>query len=115
VVGAYQYVKHNPVLRQMDVGFLGHCMGANAVIMALSKKPEMFADVKCLIIIQPIAMKLSINLYTEDIYGGFAGVIKRLYPSVEKRSILLGSPPWEAMSPLPYVSDITVPTLTSRR
>lgn len=108
VVAAVRYIKSNPALQNKKIGILGHCMGANSVIIAFSKAPLVMKDVTCFIAEQPVNMVLFYRYYTTDIYGG---LFAKSLPLVEKRCIQKGGYPWKEMSSLPYAKDITAPTL----
>jgi pimeloyl-ACP methyl ester carboxylesterase len=47
-VGAKWYVDHHPALREMTVGLYSQCMGGNAQYEAIARRPELFANVRCL-------------------------------------------------------------------
>ncbi|MCP2343190.1 alpha/beta hydrolase family protein [Actinomadura rupiterrae] len=55
VVGSMNYVKSRPDTRGMTIGLLSRCMGGNATFRAVSRYPELFADVRCIVSPQPIA------------------------------------------------------------
>ncbi|KIF02926.1 hypothetical protein PL81_27210 [Streptomyces sp. RSD-27] len=45
----------------MKVGLLSRCMGANATFMAMTRHPELFADIHALVAIQPISMRAMVE------------------------------------------------------
>ena len=84
-------------------------MGANSVIIAMSKNPEKFNRVKCLFAVQPISMEVFLHTYLST-FVGKAGA-QLLMPIVKKWVVWLGAYPLNQMSPLEYARDIKVPTL----
>lgn len=108
VIAAVKYIHSNPVLKDEKIGILAHCMGANSAIIAFSKAPDVMKNIKCLIAEQPVNMALFFQYYTRDLYGS---LIAKTLPMVEKRCVKKGGYPWNEMSALPYVKDISVPTL----
>lgn len=57
VAGSLQYVKSRPDTRTMTVGLLSRCMGGNATYIAMTKYPELFADVRCIVNPQPTSLR----------------------------------------------------------
>ena len=109
VLAALDYISGRDDLKNTDVGFVSFCMGANSVIIAMSKNPEKFNKVKCLFAVQPISMEVFMRTYI----GKFitpAGA-KLIMPMVKKWVVWLGTYPLNQMSPLEYASDIKVPTM----
>ena len=109
VVGALDYVSNRDDLKNADVGFVSFCMGANSVIIAMSKNPEKFNKVKCLFVVQPISMEVFLRTYLST-FVTKAGA-KLLIPIVKKWVVSLGAYPLNQMSPGEYTKDIKVPTM----
>ena len=109
VTAALNYVHRRDEIKNASIGFASFCMGANSTIIAMSKIPEAFANVKCLFLVQPISMEVFLRTYL----GTFitpAGA--RLFmPTVKKFVVLMGALPLEAMSPRDYAKDIIVPAM----
>ncbi|MCX6000034.1 MAG: hypothetical protein NTU41_10740, partial [Chloroflexi bacterium] len=63
IIAAMEYVRRREGLRNMDVGFVNFCMGANSTIIAMSKEPAAFRNVKCLFAVQPISMGVFVRTY----------------------------------------------------
>ncbi len=94
-VGALRFVGGRPDLAEMDLGFVTHCMGANAALTAWKEAPEAFDldRVRCHVAVQPTLsynmmarlthQKLGINLASQieqaqrSRYGfGFANALE---------------------------------------
>lgn len=108
VAGVMEYIKADPKLSALDLGIVANCMGANSVIIAMSKQPQLFENTKSLVAIQPVSTGIFTPYYTNAVFGP---IIAWMLPGIEERSIELGSPPWNDMSALPYAPDITCPAL----
>jgi uncharacterized protein len=109
VTAALKYIGSRREIKDASIGFASFCMGANSTIIAMSKNPEVFTNVKCLFLVQPISMEVFLRTYL----GTFitpAG--DRLFmPAVKKFVVLMGALPLENMSPRDYAKDITVPAM----
>ena len=109
VVAALGFISRRDDLKNASIGFVSFCMGANSTIIAMSKNPEAFKNVKCLFLVQPISMEVFIRTYL----GTFitpAGA--RLFmPMVKKFVVLMGAYPLDKMSPRDYAKDIIVPAI----
>ncbi|MBN2238258.1 MAG: hypothetical protein JW712_00660 [Dehalococcoidales bacterium] len=108
VVAALNYVQNRNETGDFPVGFVSFCMGANSTIIAMSKEPEAFKNVKCLFAVQPISMEVFIRTYTRKSFTAPAAAV--LLPCIKKFVVWRGGAPLEKMSPGEYVKDIKVPT-----
>ncbi len=109
VVAAMSYIQNNSELRDMAVGFVSFCMGANSTIIAMSKNPESFKNAKCLVAVQPISMQVFVRTYLKKRFTSAGG--KLLFPLVKAFVNMQSKYPLEDMSPANFVKDIQVPTL----
>jgi pimeloyl-ACP methyl ester carboxylesterase len=108
VLGAIEYLKRRGELAQAELGLVGFCMGANAIMVALSQDPKQFAKARCMVAVQPISMNVFIRSYLRSSFGPL-GLI--MYPMINLLRQRLGGHSLEAMSPKPYVKDISIPIL----
>lgn len=109
VVAAMNFIKNRNDLNGFQVGFVSFCMGANSTIIAMSKIPDAFNEVKCLMAVQPISMEVFISKYTKILFKSFG--FKIIFPMVKKFVNLRSKYPLEKMSPSEYVKDLKVPVL----
>jgi pimeloyl-ACP methyl ester carboxylesterase len=56
VIGSLRYVRSRTDLKNMKLGLLSRCCGMNATMVAMSKHPEEFADVRAIVAPQPISL-----------------------------------------------------------
>jgi pimeloyl-ACP methyl ester carboxylesterase len=109
VVAAMKYIENNPELKNKRVGFVSFCMGANSTIVAMSKEPQAFKNVKCMVAVQPISMEVFVRTYFKKIFTPPGA--KLILPLVKKFVAWRGKYPLEKMSPVDFVKDIKVPTM----
>ncbi|MCJ7654448.1 MAG: hypothetical protein MUO97_03970 [Dehalococcoidia bacterium] len=109
VVAAMDYMQGRDKLRNMQVGFVSFCMGANSTIIAMSKEPNAFRNIKCLFAVQPISMEVFVRTYVKRLLTPIGA--KLLLPMVKKFIVWQGAYPLEEMSPKKYVKDLKVPTM----
>jgi hypothetical protein len=84
-------------------------MGANSTIIAMSKQPDEFRKVKCLVAVQPISMEVFVRTYLKKRFTPVGG--KLLFPLVKKFVDWQSKYRLEDMSPASFVKDIKVPTM----
>jgi uncharacterized protein len=109
VVGALHYIQGRDDLKNADIGFVSFCMGANSTIIAMSKEPEAFKNVKCLFAVQPISMGVFIRTYMGKLFTPWGAGL--LLPMVKQCIVWRGASPLDRMSPRDYAKDIKVPTM----
>jgi dienelactone hydrolase len=109
VVATLRFIESRNDLKNMDIGFMSFCMGANSTIIAMSKEPDAFSLVKCLFLVQPISMEVFIRTYSGIL---LTPVLSRLLmPMVKRFVVYRGAHPLGEMSPKEYAKDIRVPTI----
>jgi uncharacterized protein len=109
VSAAMDYIQSREDLKCKEVGFVSFCTGANSTIIAMSKQPDKFMNVKCLVAVQPISMEVFVHTYFKKRFTAFGA--KLLLPLVKTFVNLQSKYKLENMSPASYVKDIKVPTL----
>jgi alpha-beta hydrolase superfamily lysophospholipase len=109
VVAAMNFIKGRDELRDMNIGFVSFCMGANSTIIAMSKMSRAFRNVKCLFAVQPISMEVFLRTYVSQLLTPIGA--KMLLPMVKQFIVWRGAHPLGEMSPREYVKDLKVPTI----
>jgi predicted alpha/beta-fold hydrolase len=109
VVAAMNYLQSSPDTKNLDVGFVSFCMGANSTIIAMSKQPQAFKNIKCLVAVQPISMAIFVRTYAKKRLTAVGG--KLLFPVIQFFVNLQSKHRLQDMSPRDYVKDLKVPTL----
>jgi dienelactone hydrolase len=109
IVAAMDFIGRRDNLKNAEVGFVSFCMGANSTIIAMSKNPEVFSKVKCLLAVQPISMEVFVCVYIGKFITQAGANI--LMPMIKKWVVWRDAYPLDKMSPLEYAKDIKVPTM----
>jgi hypothetical protein len=109
VVAAMDFIRGRDNLKNLNVGFVSFCMGANSTIIAMSKEPDAFKNIKCLFAIQPISFEVFIRTYAKQLFTPIGA--KLLLPMIKKFVVWRGGYPLEEMSPGEYARDLKVPTI----
>ncbi len=104
MVGAIQYVRSRPELNAMKLGLFPRCCGANATMIAMTKYPEYFTDVLCMVAPQPVSLRPFYERLTEIL-----GIPDRI-DDVDRELQLITSFTLDDMSPIPYAKNVHVPT-----
>lgn len=106
--GAMVYVNQHPRLQHSEVVLVNHCMGANSAIIAMSKRPELFTNVKALVAVQPISM-----VYMAEKIAPMLGGNTPMAEVDEAIQHLAGISLYD-MSPMQALKDLKVPVLYSQ-
>jgi pimeloyl-ACP methyl ester carboxylesterase len=109
VIAAMHYVGIKDDLKNASIGFVSFCMGANSTIIAMSKNPEAFGNVKCLFAVQPISMAVFVRTYIGTFITPFGA--RLLMPMVNRFVNMQTGFGLDKMSPLEYVKDLKVPAM----
>jgi len=108
VVGMIDYVNADEKLNQMEKGFMGFCMGASSTIKAMGKAPEKFKDIKFLLAVQPISMRVFMDKVYKlnDPNAGTQEMTDVDNAIKNNRGFGL-----DDMSPADFIKDLKVPTM----
>jgi len=109
IVAAMNFIKNRDDLKDLEIGFLSFCTGANSTIIGMSKEPAVFEKVKCLMAVQPISMEVFVRTYTKILFTSIGA--KLLLPMIKKFIDWRSEYPLEKMSPKEYAKDLKTPTL----
>lgn len=104
VVGAMQYVQGHDKLKQMDVGLFNPCAGGDAAMVAMTKHPEYFEEVKAFVCPQPASMHIMSKVTLDSMgLGEYMDVL-------DEEQVKLGGFKSSDMSPHHYAQHVKVPT-----
>lgn len=109
VVAAMDYIENNESLRYKKIGFVSFCMGADSTIVAMSKRPDLFKNAKCMVSVQPISYEVFVRTYLKKRFSSFG--VKLLFSSIRKFFNLQSKYRLQDMTPKEFVKDISIPTL----
>jgi len=107
VVGVMNYIATSSKLKDKKVGFVSHCMGANSTLIAIGKDPALFKDVKAVVAIQPVSMKIFVPHYLNDKIP----IFKNKTSNINKKIHEIAGFGLEEMSPAQYIKEIKIPIL----
>jgi esterase/lipase len=108
VIGSIQYARSRKETAGMQLGLLSRCLGANPTIVAMSRHPEYFEDVRALVAVQPVSARPFIERASEQ-----AG-IEEGASLFDTRIKQLTGFALDELSPIQYAKDVKVPTLVAQ-
>ncbi|CUH52709.1 alpha/beta hydrolase [Shimia marina] len=104
VAGAQVYVQSHERLKDMTVGLFNPCNGGNSAMVAMSKCPDLFEDVRAFVCPQPCSSRTA----SEEI-GKLQG-IGEFIDLLDREQQRLGAFPMARMTPHHFAANVTVPT-----
>jgi hypothetical protein len=106
VVGSLAYVRGRAGLRQMTIGLFSRCMGCNATMFAMSRHPEAFDGVRCMVGPQPLSVRVTLERAL-----ALAGIPVDRIDDLEERIRRHNSFRLDDMSPVPAAKSVMIPTV----
>lgn len=104
VIGAMQYVQSSDRLKNMSVGLYNPCAGGDAAMVAMTKHPEYFKDVKAFVCPQPASMHIMSQVTLNAMgLGDYLHIL-------DEEQIKYGGFRSSDMSPHNYAMNVKVPT-----
>lgn len=110
VIGSVKYVQSHPTLSKMDLGLYSRCMGGNSTVIAMAKQPDVFKDVKALVLLNVVSGRSFIEKAAELIK---ADPEKTVAEFNERLRELTGFSVDEE-TPRPYGYAVKMPTLMAQ-
>lgn len=107
VVGSLQYVRAREDTRGMTVGLFSRCCGGNATTVAMTRYPEYFKDIRCMVYPEPISVRPFVERIAEIL-----GITDRV-EEIGREVKLITSFEMDEMSPIEYAKNVHVPTFIS--
>lgn len=106
VIGSLAYVRDRPELRDMTIGLFSRCLGCNATLFAMARRAEPFAQVRCLVGVQPLSPRRVIERMLEA-----SSVPLDRIDGLDQQIKLATSFHLQDMSPIDAARAVRVPTL----
>jgi pimeloyl-ACP methyl ester carboxylesterase len=106
VIGSLTYARTRWELSRMSVGLFSRCLGCNATIFAISRHPEHFKDVRCLVGVQPLSPRFFLERQL-DLIGVPSDRIEELDQYIK----LITSFDLQQLAPVQASKSVTLPTL----
>lgn len=105
VIGSLAFVRGRPDTGHMRVGLFSRCMGGNATMYAMTRRPEMFEGVRCLVSPQPLSPGVALARALERL-----GIDADAMPALDQKIRLRTSYTIEQFSPVPWARNVRIPT-----
>ncbi|CAN6648623.1 hypothetical protein TRVA0_023S00892 [Trichomonascus vanleenenianus] len=107
VIGSLRYARSRPDTAKMTTALLSRCLGANSTIIAMSRHPDEFKDIKAMVAVQPVSSRPLV-----ETLGRQTGHDPKEAADAFDRSIFNKTGfRLDELGPIPYCKDVTVPTL----
>jgi len=106
VIGALRYVRSHHDLRHMSIGLFSRCVGANATLFAMTRRPDVFVDVRFMVCAQPFFVEAVLNRAFERL-----GIPHCCLDDLDNRVFLNTGFKIAQFSPIPWAKSVAIPTL----
>lgn len=104
VIGSLNYVRTRPDTAGMTIGLFSRCAGCNATLFAMTRKPDAFNGVRCMVSPQPLSAGVSLGRALER-FNIPATYMKELDEKVRlKTSFTI-----DQFSPVPWAKSVMIP------
>lgn len=105
VVGSLNYVRSRPDTKDMTIGLFSRCVGGNSTMFAMSRRPEAFEGVRCMVSPQPLSPGVALSRALERL-----GIPARHIDDLDELIRLHISFRLAELSPVPWAKNVNVPT-----
>lgn len=106
VVGSLSYIRSRADTRAMTIGLFSRCVGGNATMFAMTRRPKAFDGVRCMVSPQPLSSGVALERALERL-----GVPAGYMDDLNERIRLQTSFTIDQFSPVPWAKNVTIPTL----
>ncbi|WOE33952.1 alpha/beta hydrolase [Acinetobacter baumannii] len=110
VIGSIKFVQSHPTLSNMELGIYSRCMGGNSTIIAMKKQPEVFKDVKVLVLLNVVSGRTFIEKAAEMVKAD----TEKMVEDFNERLRELTGFRVDEETPLPYAHAVKVPTMMAQ-
>jgi uncharacterized protein len=105
VIGALDYARARPDTIAMTIGLFSRCLGCSSTMFAMSREPTRFADVRCMVGVQPVAVRAIMERTFDRI-----GVPRERMAELDHNLRLVTSFGIDELSPLEAAKDVRTPS-----
>ncbi|MEU0766656.1 alpha/beta hydrolase family protein [Streptomyces albogriseolus] len=105
VVGSLNYVRSRPDTKDMTIGLFSRCVGGNSTMFAMTRRPEAFEGVRCMVSPQPLSPGVALSRALERL-----GIPARHIDDLDELIRLHISFRLAELSPVPWAKNVNVPT-----
>jgi hypothetical protein len=106
VVGSLNYVRGREDTRDMTIGLFSRCVGGNSTMFAMTRRPEAFEGVRCMVSPQPLSSGVALERGLERL-----GIPAEYINDLAERIRLITSFRLDEFSPVPWAKSVMAPTL----
>ncbi|WP_188692630.1 MULTISPECIES: alpha/beta hydrolase family protein [Bowmanella] len=104
-VGVKKYVDNHPRLSSMKVGLYSQCMGGNSQYEAIYRRPELFANVACMVSPMVVSMAAIFDAFSE-LYG-----VQQYQELIDLELLKMGAFTAAEMTPHLFAAGVKMPVL----
>ena len=105
VIGSLDYVRSRPDTRDMIIGLFSRCVGGNSTMFAMTRRPEVFDGVRCMVSPQPLSSGIALERALDRL-----GIDQKYMAELNERIRLHTSFTIDQFSPVPWAKNVRVPT-----
>jgi pimeloyl-ACP methyl ester carboxylesterase len=106
VIGSLDYVRSREDTRDMTIGLFSRCVGGNATMFAMTRHPEVFEGVRCMVSPQPLSSRVALERALERL-----GIPPEYIDDLDERIRLHTSFRLDELSPVPWAKNVMIPTM----
>ncbi|KAJ4244017.1 hypothetical protein NW762_014630 [Fusarium torreyae] len=104
VVGSINYARSREDTKNMTIGLFSRCLGGISTFIAIHRRPEVFKDVRCLLVPEPLSYRPFVERALE-MFG-----LENQFDEVNRLVKVESSFDIDELSPIPIMSSIRIPT-----
>jgi pimeloyl-ACP methyl ester carboxylesterase len=105
VIGSLAYVRGRQDTRDMTIGLFSRCVGGNATMYAMTRRPEAFEGIRCMVSPQPLSSGVALGRALERL-----GIDQHYMDDLNRRIQLHTSFTIDQFSPVPWARNVMIPT-----
>ncbi|NTS39862.1 alpha/beta hydrolase [Flavisolibacter sp. BT320] len=105
VIGSLNYVRSRTDTAGMTIGLFSRCAGCNATLFAMTRKPEVFEGVRCMVSPQPLSAGVSLRKALERFK-----IPPEYIKDLDEKVRLKTSFTIDQFSPVPWAKTVMIPT-----
>jgi uncharacterized protein len=106
VIGSLNYVRSRADTRDQTIGLFSRCVGGNSTMSAMTRRPEVFERVRCMVSPQPLSSGIALERALERF-----GIPASYIDDLNERIRLITSFNIDEFSPVPWAKNVRIPTL----
>ena len=104
VLGSLAYARRRPDTAGMTIGLFSRCVGANSTMFAMTRAPEAFADVRCMVAPQPLSSGIALTRALERLEIPLEHLSELDELIFRRTSFHI-----DEFSPVPWAANVSVP------